>query len=58
MMGDINFKVDIPLYADLYLQGRLNLDDLISERLRFEDITEGYAKLRIGELARSVLTFD
>lgn len=58
MMGDTNFKVDIPTYADLYLQGRLNLDDLISERIKLEDINEGYEKLRSGELARSVIIFD
>jgi S-(hydroxymethyl)glutathione dehydrogenase/alcohol dehydrogenase len=58
MMGDTNFKLDIPLYADLYLQGRLNLDDLISERIRIEDINTGYEKLRSGELARSVITFN
>lgn len=58
MMGDTNFKVDIPMYADLYLQGRLNLDDLISERISLEDINKGYDKLRGGELARSVITFD
>jgi S-(hydroxymethyl)glutathione dehydrogenase / alcohol dehydrogenase len=40
-----------------YLQGRLNLDDLISERIRIEDINAGLEKLS-GELARSVITFD
>jgi S-(hydroxymethyl)glutathione dehydrogenase/alcohol dehydrogenase len=29
--GSTNFKRDIPMYADLYLQGRLNLDDLVSK---------------------------
>ncbi len=31
--GSTNFKRDIPMYAELYLQGRLNLDDLVSKRL-------------------------
>jgi S-(hydroxymethyl)glutathione dehydrogenase / alcohol dehydrogenase len=29
--GSTNFKRDIPMFADLYLQGRMNLDDLVSK---------------------------
>jgi S-(hydroxymethyl)glutathione dehydrogenase/alcohol dehydrogenase len=58
MMGSTNFKIDIPFYADLYLQGRLNLDDLLAETIPLEDINNGYTKLRSGELARSVVVFD
>jgi Zn-dependent alcohol dehydrogenase len=31
--GSTNAKHDIPMYAQLYLQGRLNLDDLVSKPL-------------------------
>jgi S-(hydroxymethyl)glutathione dehydrogenase/alcohol dehydrogenase len=31
--GSTNSKHDIPMYADLYLQGRLNLDDLVSKKI-------------------------
>jgi hypothetical protein len=30
--GFTNNKHDIPMYADLYLQGRMNLDDLVSRK--------------------------
>src|SRR6266852_9795706 len=30
--GSTNAKRDIPMYAQLYLQGRMNLDDLVSKR--------------------------
>lgn len=53
-MGSTNFKLDIPLYADLYLQGRLNLDDLISQRIRLDEINDAYAELERGTIARSV----
>jgi S-(hydroxymethyl)glutathione dehydrogenase/alcohol dehydrogenase len=56
-MGSSNFKLDIPLYADLYQQGRFNLDDLVSQTIRLEDINEGYDELRKGEVARSVVVF-
>lgn len=56
-MGSTNFKLDIPLYAELYLQGRFNLDDLVSTTIGLEDINEGYAELEKGKVARSVITF-
>src|SRR5690606_37286069 len=41
-MGSTNPRLDIPLYADLYVQGRLNLDDLVSKRISLEEINETY----------------
>jgi S-(hydroxymethyl)glutathione dehydrogenase/alcohol dehydrogenase len=58
VMGSTNSKRDIPLYADLYQQGRFNLDDLVSKTIRLEDINEGYAELEGGKIARSVIVFD
>lgn len=57
-MGMTVADVDIPLYADLYQQGRLNLDDLVSETITLDEVNEGYAKLEKGETARSVIVFD
>ncbi len=58
-MGSANFKVDIPFYAELYLQGRFNLDDLVGQRLTLDQIDEGYARLLSGGgVARSVITFE
>jgi S-(hydroxymethyl)glutathione dehydrogenase/alcohol dehydrogenase len=56
-MGSTNAKLDIPMYADLYLQGRYNLDDLVSQTIALDDINEGYDALRKGEVARSVIIF-
>lgn len=57
-MGSTSPKRDIPLYADLYQQGRFNLDDLVSKTIRLEDINAGYAELEGGKIARSVIVFD
>lgn len=54
--GSTNFKRDIPMYADLYLQGRMNLDDLVSKRIALRDVNEGYAALKDGSLNRVVIT--
>jgi S-(hydroxymethyl)glutathione dehydrogenase / alcohol dehydrogenase len=56
--GSANFKTDIPLYADLYLHGRLNLDDLVSDVIKLDKINDAYAGLeRGGGVARPVVTF-
>jgi S-(hydroxymethyl)glutathione dehydrogenase/alcohol dehydrogenase len=55
-MGSTNIKHDIPMYADLYLQGRFNLDDLISQEINISEINDAYEKLKNGGIARSVIT--
>jgi S-(hydroxymethyl)glutathione dehydrogenase/alcohol dehydrogenase len=55
-MGSTNFRYDIPLYADLYLQGRFNLDDLVAEEISLAELDAGMQTLRTGRSARSVIT--
>lgn len=55
-MGSSNIKHDIPMYADLYLQGRFNLDDLISREINISEINEAYEELKHGAIARSAIT--
>ena len=57
-MGSNRFRFDMPKYIDFYLNGRLNLDDLISQRLKLEEVNQAFADLEKGEVARSVLQFD
>jgi S-(hydroxymethyl)glutathione dehydrogenase / alcohol dehydrogenase len=54
--GSTNFKDDIPMYAELYLHGRMNLDDLVSKRIALREVNEGYEALRHGSLNRVVVT--
>ena len=54
--GSTNCKRDIPMYAELYLQGRMNLDDLVSRRISLCDVNDGYAALKDGSLTRVVVT--
>jgi S-(hydroxymethyl)glutathione dehydrogenase/alcohol dehydrogenase len=57
-MGSNRFRVDMPRFVDFYQQGKLHLDDMISSRIRLEDVNEGMAALATGEVARSVIMFD
>lgn len=54
--GSTNAKRDIPMYAQLYLQGRLNLDDLVSKEISLSDVNDGYSMLKGGALNRVVVT--
>ncbi|NKX54206.1 zinc-binding dehydrogenase [Arthrobacter mobilis] len=55
-MGSSNIRRDIPLYAELYLQGRLNLDDLVAQEIPLEGINDAYRLQESGAIARSVIT--
>lgn len=56
-MGASNIRRDIPYYVDLYLQGRLNLDDLIAQEISLDQINEAYVRQEGGSIARSVIRF-
>jgi S-(hydroxymethyl)glutathione dehydrogenase/alcohol dehydrogenase len=58
MMGGVRTLIDIPRYVELYAQGRLKLDDLISQRLTLSQINDGFEDLRKAQIARSVILFD
>ena len=46
-MGSNRFRIDIPLYIDLYLAGRLNLDDLVSARISWMECERGISRLSL-----------
>jgi S-(hydroxymethyl)glutathione dehydrogenase/alcohol dehydrogenase len=56
--GNARPRRDFPLLARAYLAGALKLDELISRRIRLDEINEGFASLRRGETIRSVVMFD
>jgi len=57
-MGSNRFRVDMPRFVDFYLSGKLHLDDMISRRIKLNDINAGLKALETGEIARSVIMFD
>ena len=56
-MGSINFRKDLPYLLNLYKDGRLDLDRLVSKQISLEEINEGYAAISEGNIARSVVVF-
>jgi S-(hydroxymethyl)glutathione dehydrogenase / alcohol dehydrogenase len=56
-MGGNRFRVDMPRLLDLWRQGRLKLDHLISGRIKLANINEGFAALKSGAPVRQVIDF-
>ena len=57
-MGSNRFRVDIPRYVEWYLNGRLELDALVSGTMPLDRINDGFASLARGEVARQLVVFD
>lgn len=57
-MGDVVIQRDIPWMVDLYEQGRLKLDELISGRWSLEQINEAIADTKTGSAKRNVILFN
>lgn len=57
-MGDVVIQRDIPWMVDLYKQGRLKLDELISNRWTLDQINEAIADTKTGSAKRNVIVFD
>lgn len=55
--GTANTVRDFPLFADLYLKGKLDLDRLISKTYSLDQINQAYADMLSGEIARGVIVF-
>jgi S-(hydroxymethyl)glutathione dehydrogenase/alcohol dehydrogenase len=57
-MGSNHFRIDIPRLLEYYRQGRLKLDELISNRIDLSQVNEAFETLKTGEVARSIIVFD
>ena len=58
MMGSNVFRRDMPQYVNMYLDGRLNLDDMVSRHIHLDQINEGYEAMQRREGTRTVINFD
>jgi S-(hydroxymethyl)glutathione dehydrogenase / alcohol dehydrogenase len=56
-MGSNRFRVDMPRLLNAWKKGDLKLDYLISSHIRLDDINDGYANLKGGEVLRQIIDF-
>ena len=55
--GDCLPTRDFPMYIDLYLQGRLDLERFVSETIPLDGVEDAFHKMERGEVLRSVVVF-
>jgi S-(hydroxymethyl)mycothiol dehydrogenase len=55
--GDCLPSRDFPMLIDLYLQGRLPLEEFVSEKIGLGDVEAAFDKMHRGEVLRSVVMF-
>jgi alcohol dehydrogenase len=48
---------DLPRYIALYRNGHLPIDRLLTDRIKLDDINEGFERLRRGDAVRQVIVF-
>jgi S-(hydroxymethyl)glutathione dehydrogenase / alcohol dehydrogenase len=55
--GGAKGRRDVPKIVDWYMEGKINIDDLITHQLALADINKGFDLMHSGESIRSVVVF-
>jgi S-(hydroxymethyl)glutathione dehydrogenase / alcohol dehydrogenase len=55
--GGARGRTDVPKIVDWYMEGKINIDDLITHTLKLEEINKGFALMKAGESIRSVVVY-
>lgn len=55
--GGMRGRTDVPKIVDWYMDGKINIDDLITHVLPFEQINQAFDLMHQGQSIRTVLTF-
>src|SRR5713226_8150554 len=55
--GGARGRTDVPKIVDWYMDGKINIDDLITHQLALKDINRAFDLMHAGEAIRSVVTY-
>ncbi len=55
--GGAKGRTDVPKIVDWYMDGKINIDDLITHTMPLEDINKGFDLMHAGESIRSVVIY-
>jgi S-(hydroxymethyl)glutathione dehydrogenase / alcohol dehydrogenase len=56
--GGAKGRTDVPQIVDWYMDGKINIDDLITHAMPLEQINDAFDLMHEGKSIRSVVTFD
>ena len=58
LYGDAKFRVDIPRYVELYEQGKIDLDGLVTSEFALDDINTCFENILAGnKVARQIIRY-
>ena len=57
LYGSGNLKRDMPMLLDLYMQKKLKIDELVSKRIKLDEVNAAFEAMEKGEVARSVIVY-
>jgi len=55
--GGAKGRTDVPKIVDWYMEGKINIDDLITHKLALDDINQGFELMHAGQSIRSVVVY-
>jgi NDMA-dependent alcohol dehydrogenase len=58
LFGMCNPRADVPRQIEMYRNGQLKLDELVTRTYRLDEVGTAYEDLAAGRLIRGVITFD
>lgn len=58
LYGEADVRHDFPYFADLYKAGKLDLESMISARIKLADLNDAVAALKGGEVLRQIVIMD
>lgn len=58
LLGSTQFPIDMPRLCEMYLDGRLDLDTMVAERISLGEVNHALDNLRKGDTVRSVIVFE
>jgi len=58
LMGSNQFRRDIPRLVDYFLNGQLNMSDMISQRISLAEINKAFDEMQSGSQTKSIVVFD
>ena len=58
LYGGTDLKRDVPIFVDLWRSGKLDIESLITRRIRFGELNDAVRALANGEVIRQVVLFD
>jgi S-(hydroxymethyl)glutathione dehydrogenase/alcohol dehydrogenase len=56
--GGARGRTDVPKIVDWYMDGKINIDDLITHKMPIEDIYKAFVLMHSGESIRSVVMYS